>query len=110
MTLAAYMSESGKTDAEIAAALGVNAEVVRLWRHGRRRISAERAIALSKLTGIPRHELRPDLWEAPDTVAPEPELKSAEATPVPKRRARRTSTSNPPSASEPASAHRDEAA
>jgi DNA-binding transcriptional regulator YdaS (Cro superfamily) len=65
MTLAAYMTLTGKTDAEIADALGVNSEVVRLWRHGHRRISAERAVDLSKVTGIPLYQLRPDLWNPP---------------------------------------------
>lgn len=68
MSLKDYMSATGKKDADIAAALGVNPEVVRLWRHGRRKINAERAIALSKVTGIPLHELRPDLWEAPPSA------------------------------------------
>jgi DNA-binding transcriptional regulator YdaS (Cro superfamily) len=71
MTLANYMSATGKTDAQLAAALGVNAEVVRLWRHGRRRIAAERVIELSNITGIPRHELRPDLWEPPISAPPQ---------------------------------------
>ena len=63
--LASYMSQRGMTDGELAAKLGVSDEYVRLWRVGRRRISAERAVDVSKATGIPRHELRPDLWELP---------------------------------------------
>ena len=64
------MSEKGLTDGDLAAELGVSDELVRLWRHGRRSISAKRAIEISKLTGIPRHQLRPDLWdEPPPTVA-----------------------------------------
>ena len=61
-----------KTDlsnAEIAASVGVSAEAVRLWRHGKRRVAPRHALAVSRITGIPRHELRPDLWEAPEVVA-----------------------------------------
>lgn len=65
MRFAAYMAEHGLTDGEFAARLGVCAETVRLWRHGKRRIPAERASEISFLTAIPRWELRPDLWDAP---------------------------------------------
>lgn len=77
MNLASYMSESGTTDAELAAKLGVSGELVRLWRHGHRDISAKRAIAISKITSIPLHELRPDLWDAPDEAAPKRRAKRA---------------------------------
>lgn len=45
-----------------AKALGVS--VVQLWRleNGKRRIPAERVAAFSAVTGIPRHELRPDIF------------------------------------------------
>jgi DNA-binding transcriptional regulator YdaS (Cro superfamily) len=83
MTLASYMIESGLTDGELAAKLGVSGELVRLWRHGQRDISAKRAVAISKMTKIPLHELRPDLWPAP-------------------KRARRTPESTPPPVTESA--------
>lgn len=76
MILAAYMTAHGLTDGDFAQLLGVSDELVRLWRHGRRGISAKRAIEISKATGIPRHELRPDLWEPPKprrVAAPAPE-------------------------------------
>lgn len=65
MSLATYLTERGLTDGDFAAQVGVSDELVRLWRHGRRAISAKRAVIISKITGIPRHELRPDLWEPP---------------------------------------------
>jgi DNA-binding transcriptional regulator YdaS (Cro superfamily) len=65
MALASYMAEKGLTDAQLGALVGVSGELVRLWRLGRRRISAERVGALSSATGIPRHKLRPDLWDDP---------------------------------------------
>jgi DNA-binding transcriptional regulator YdaS (Cro superfamily) len=69
------MARTGLTDAEVAAGLRVNAEIVRLWRHERRRIPAERAVEISKIFGFPRFELRPDLWEPPrveDRTASDP--------------------------------------
>lgn len=65
MTLASYMIESGLTDGEMAARLGVSGEIVRLWRVGRRPIPARRAIEISNVTGISLHELRPDFWPPP---------------------------------------------
>jgi DNA-binding transcriptional regulator YdaS (Cro superfamily) len=43
--------------------LGVSAMAVSQWR--RRGFSAERVVELERLTEIPRHEFRPDLWDAP---------------------------------------------
>ena len=63
MSLANHMANLGLSDSDLAAKLGVSPEVVRLWRHGHRRIPAERAIEISDAIGVPRHDLRPDLWE-----------------------------------------------
>ena len=60
-------------DAAIAAEAGVSLEAVRLWRHGKRRIAPAHVSAVSRITGIPRHELRPDLWEPPADTVPAPE-------------------------------------
>jgi DNA-binding transcriptional regulator YdaS (Cro superfamily) len=79
MSLASYMAKNELTDGKLATILGVSDELVRLWRHGRRRISAERAIVLSNKTGIPRHELRPDIWDAPGSESVSPPPESAEA-------------------------------
>lgn len=48
----------------LAAALGVDHSAISKWKR-RTRVPHERALALEKLSGIPRHELRPDLWPAP---------------------------------------------
>jgi len=49
----------------LAELLGVaNHTTISKWR-ARGRIPAERVPEISRLTGIPRHELRPDLWEEP---------------------------------------------
>ncbi len=77
MTLASYLSEHGLTDGAFAERIGVSDEAVRLWRHGIRKISPKMAKVISKLTGIPRHELRPDIWEPPKPRlkrSPAPEL------------------------------------
>lgn len=101
MSLASYLAEKGLTDGELGTMLGVSAELVRLWRHGRRPISAKRAVDMSKVTGIPLHELRPDLWEPPGdppraspNAKPKPAAKRSRApvkpSPKPKQGTRAT--------------------
>lgn len=65
MTLDSRLKELGISDADFAQQHGVSAEAVRLWRKGLRRMSPDTAKAIEQKTGIPRHELRPDLWEPP---------------------------------------------
>jgi DNA-binding transcriptional regulator YdaS (Cro superfamily) len=50
---------------KLARGLGLHHTTVLGWRH----VPAERAAEVSRITGIPRHELRPDLWEAPTSQA-----------------------------------------
>lgn len=45
--------------AALASAIGVKHQAVSAWE----RCPAERAKDVEKATGVPRHELRPDLWE-----------------------------------------------
>lgn len=52
----------------LANMLGVDHTAVVKWRK-RNKIPAARVPDVARITGIPRHELRPDLWEAPDGVA-----------------------------------------
>lgn len=47
--------------AKIAAELRITRAAVSTWK----RVPAERVAEVERITGIPRHELRPDLWEAP---------------------------------------------
>lgn len=52
-----------------AEALGIsNPSVVLNWRK-RQSIPADKVMAVSKLTGIPPHELRPDVFGASEAVA-----------------------------------------
>lgn len=46
---------------KLAKLLGIGPSAVTQWR----RVPAERVPELARLTNIPRHELRPDLWEPP---------------------------------------------
>lgn len=44
---------------------GMNYQTVQSHYNGTRQMKAEQALAYEKLMGIPRWELRPDLWEPP---------------------------------------------
>lgn len=52
----------GVSQAELGRLVGVQDAAVNKWERGR--IPAERVIKLSKVTGIPPHQLRPDLYPA----------------------------------------------
>lgn len=49
---------------KVARELGVHHSTVIGWRRAGR-VPAGRAQNLAVLAGVPRHEIRPDLWEAP---------------------------------------------
>lgn len=53
----------------IASALGVDKGTVTKWL--RSKIPAERVKEIEQVTGVPRHELRPDIWDAPQIEAAE---------------------------------------
>lgn len=60
--LKAYLSQRGNVS-RLAKALEVSHSTVLGWRESR--VPAERVRAVAAETGIPPHELRPDLFEAP---------------------------------------------
>lgn len=60
----------GDTLKAAAKLLGVSAVQVFRYEKGLRRIPAERVAEVSRVTGIPRHELRPDLYESPRSSEP----------------------------------------
>lgn len=75
------LARYGITRKDLVRALGVRAETVRLWcsdqpRPGRKaptsRPSAKNALAIERLLGVPRWEMRPDLWEPPAARASAP--------------------------------------
>ena len=49
----------------LAGALGVVPSAVTNWS----RVPPMRALDVARITGIPLHELRPDLWAAPEAAA-----------------------------------------
>lgn len=55
--------EKGGGIGAIAKALSMSEEGVRLWR-ARGKVPAERVVELEALTGVPREDLRPDLYRA----------------------------------------------
>lgn len=50
------------TTGDLARALGVSDATARLWR---KKIPAERVVQIERVTGYPRHKLRPDLYQYP---------------------------------------------
>lgn len=53
--------------------LGVSAVQVLRYERGERGIPATKAAEIERVTGIPRHELRPDIFEASKAKRPSPE-------------------------------------
>jgi plasmid maintenance system antidote protein VapI len=60
--LVRYCEIHGLSRAELADKLGYPPPTVRSWVNGHRPISAETAIHVEKMIGIPRETLRPDLF------------------------------------------------
>ena len=54
---------SGKRQRAIAEAVGRSEGAVSQWVSGDREIPADLVLRVEQFTGIPRHHLRPDLWE-----------------------------------------------
>lgn len=61
---------SGKRQRDIALAIGRSEGAISQWVNDGREIPAELVLKVEEFTGIPRHHLRPDLWEQhmPNTV------------------------------------------
>ena len=58
LTLVTYMNSERGRKSRLAEALGISPGAITQWD----RVPAERVIEIERLTGIPRHELRPDLY------------------------------------------------
>lgn len=56
------LRERGMTQMELARILDVDKSAVSRWARGR--VPAERVVEIERMTGIPRSELRPDLYAA----------------------------------------------
>jgi DNA-binding transcriptional regulator YdaS (Cro superfamily) len=66
--LANVIRSRGLKFVELAKLAGVDKAAISRWVRGK--IPAERVLPLEKATGIPRHELRPDLYP-PEEAQPE---------------------------------------
>lgn len=58
-----YLEAERGRSGKLAAALGIAPSAVSQWK----RVPAERVLEVEKITGVPRHDLRPDLY--PEAVA-----------------------------------------
>lgn len=61
--IAAYRERHQLTLQAFGQKVGVGAPAVFKWERGR--VPAERVLDVERVTGIPRHELRPDLYPPP---------------------------------------------
>lgn len=54
---------------DLARKLKIDKATVTRWCQGS--VPPRRAVEIERATGIPRHEIRPDLWSAPNSEAAE---------------------------------------
>jgi transcriptional regulator with XRE-family HTH domain len=62
--LKSWRDKQGLTSTEAARLAGISQAQWSRYETSRAAIGAKRVALLSQITGIPRHELRPDLFEA----------------------------------------------
>lgn len=61
--------DAAGSQAELAKALNVSPQRVWNWVNRDSEIPAEQVLPIERATGIPRHELRPDIFEPPAETA-----------------------------------------
>ena len=61
--ITAYRSAEGLSLSQFAERVGVSRSYACQWETGARRVPAERAVYIERITGIPREQLRPDLFQ-----------------------------------------------
>jgi DNA-binding transcriptional regulator YdaS (Cro superfamily) len=59
-----WREAKGVKAVQAADAVGVTPGMWSRWETGSRKLPAERVTDISRLTGIPPHDLRPDIFEA----------------------------------------------
>lgn len=57
-----WREASQRLTQDVAREAGVAIPTWNRWENGRRRVPAERVLDVERVTGISRHELRPDLY------------------------------------------------
>jgi transcriptional regulator with XRE-family HTH domain len=67
--LTAWRESNGHTLLQGAVVLGISKTEMYRWESGRRRVPGERVRAIEQLTKVPRHRLRPDLYDNDDEEA-----------------------------------------
>ena len=60
--LRSYRLRTGLTLQQLAGRIGVHKTTILRWEEGR--VPAERMVEIERVTGLPRRELRPDLFQA----------------------------------------------
>lgn len=65
--LPAILEPRGLKESDLVQVLGVSDRTVLFWRMNERKVSVENARRAEELLGIPKHLLRPDLWDPPPT-------------------------------------------
>ncbi len=63
--LKAWRSAAKRSAEDVAQEAGVTLAMWSRWETGARQIPADRVLAIEALTGISRHDLRPDVFGAP---------------------------------------------
>lgn len=65
VNLSAVLKRHRVKPGQLVAACGISWTAYGYWRTGQRRPTPEHVIQAEKALGIPRWELRPDIWEPP---------------------------------------------
>lgn len=60
--LKVWRSTAGRASEEVANEIGVTTAMWSRWETGNRQVPAERVLDIERITGISRHELRPDVF------------------------------------------------
>ena len=69
----AHAISVAKGPGKLGAAVGVSSQAISQWKQ----VPAQRVLLVERVTGVPRHMLRPDLYPPPAFMAAEAERVSA---------------------------------
>lgn len=60
-----YLNEARGRRLSLASDLNISSSAISMWE----RVPAERVLDVERITGVSRHDLRPDLYPAPESAA-----------------------------------------